>query len=196
MNRYRSKTVDAFDHVIYFSHARLTERLAAIKSAPFPGAGDPEKGGIGVKKDYIASFLEAKQTFPEVVTDENIVLYILTNVSLFLPQLRKGHQKNHLLNEYQISAGADPTATVQKAIIYHLLRNPSVLDKLRAELDAANLPFPASYEETRNSSKLPYLEAVIKEGLRIHPTVGLVLERVGTQLFRFSCLLLVPFHWS
>lgn len=89
-------------------------------------------------------------------------------------------KKNHELIDHQISAGADPTATVQKAIIYHLLRNPSVLDKLRAELDTANLSFPASYEEAHNSSKLPYLEAVIKEGLRIHPTVGLCLERVGT----------------
>lgn len=91
-------------------------------------------------------------------------------------------EKNYELIHHQISAGADPTATVQKAIIYHLLRNPSVLDKLRAELDGANLPFPVSYEEAHNSSKLPYLEAVIMEGLRIHPTVGLCLERVGTQL--------------
>jgi cytochrome P450 len=50
---------------------------------------------------------------------------------------------------------------------------------LRAELDAANLLFPVRYEEVHNSRKLPYLEAVIKEGLRIHPTVGLCLERVG-----------------
>ncbi|KAK3689587.1 cytochrome P450 [Podospora appendiculata] len=81
-------------------------------------------------------------------------------------------------SDTQISAGADPTATVQRAIIYHLIRNPPVHDKLRAELDAARLPFPASYHETRNSSKLPYLEAVIKEGLRIHPPVGMCLERV------------------
>ena len=81
-----------------------------------------------------------------------------------------------------MSAGADPTAIVQKAIVYHLIRNPPVLDRLRAELDAASLLFPASYEEVRNSSKLPYLEAVIKEGLRIHPTVGVCLERIGTQL--------------
>lgn len=72
-------------------------------------------------------------------------------------------------------AGADTTAITQKAIVYHVLKNPSVLAKLQAELDAANLPFPASYEVTQH---LPYLQAVIKEGLRIHPPVGQVLERI------------------
>lgn len=47
--------------------------------------------------------------------------------------------------------------------------------KLRAELDAADLSFPASFAETRD---LPYLDAVIKEGLRMHPPVGNILERV------------------
>ena len=47
--------------------------------------------------------------------------------------------------------------------------------KLRAELDAAELPFPASFAETKD---LQYLDAVIKEGLRMHPPVGTILERV------------------
>lgn len=47
--------------------------------------------------------------------------------------------------------------------------------KLRAELDAADLSFPASFAETKD---LPYLDAVIKEGLRMHPPIGNILERV------------------
>lgn len=75
----------------------------------------------------------------------------------------------------QILAGADTTAIVQKGIIYHLLRNPAAQAKLRAELDAAAISFPASFAETRD---LEYLDAVIKEGLRMHPPVGNILERV------------------
>lgn len=136
------------------------ERLSSLKShhpSPTAGVDGLEKGdGFGIKKDFITSFLQAKQLHPDVVTDNNIVMYILTN----------------------ISAGADPTATVQEAIIYHLLRNPAALDRLRAELDAADLAFPPSYKSVNDIARLPYLGAVIKEGLRMHPTVGLCLERV------------------
>jgi hypothetical protein len=81
MNPYRPKTVDAFDHVIHFSFARLMERISSLKSIPSPSIGDLTKEKSIVKKDYIASFLEARQSYPDV-TDENIVMYILTNVSL------------------------------------------------------------------------------------------------------------------
>lgn len=64
---------------------------------------------------------------------------------------------------------------MQKGIIYHLLKNPVAQNKLRAEIDAADLSFPASFAETRD---LPYLDAVIKEGLRMHPPIGNILERV------------------
>lgn len=64
---------------------------------------------------------------------------------------------------------------MQKGIIYHLLRNPTAQAKLRAELDTAGVSFPASFAETRD---LKYLDAVIKEGLRMHPPVGNILERV------------------
>lgn len=82
MNPYRPKTVDAFDHVIYFSLARLMERITGVKTSPFSSAGDAEKSSLTPKNDYIASFLEAQKAYPDVVTNDNIVMYILTNVSI------------------------------------------------------------------------------------------------------------------
>lgn len=64
---------------------------------------------------------------------------------------------------------------MQKGILYYLLRNVDCLSKLQQELDAAQLSFPPSYAETKD---LPYLNAVIKEGMRMHPPVGNILERV------------------
>lgn len=81
MNPYRPKTVDAFDHVIYFSLARLMERISGVKQLPSSSAADPEKSSITPKNDYISSFLEAQKAYPDVVTNDNIVMYILTNVS-------------------------------------------------------------------------------------------------------------------
>lgn len=77
MNSYRPKTVDAFDHVIYFSLARLMER---ISGSPTSNARNPEKSSMIPKNDYIASFSEAQKAYPDVVTNDNIVMYILTNV--------------------------------------------------------------------------------------------------------------------
>jgi cytochrome P450 len=74
-----------------------------------------------------------------------------------------------------VLAGADTTAIVQKAIIYNILTHPLVYEKLRKELDQATLSFPAKYNETKD---LPYLSAVIKEGMRIHPVMSGVLERI------------------
>lgn len=52
------------------------------------------------------------------------------------------------------------------------------MSKLVSEIDTAasagQLSDPPSYKE---ASQLPYLNAVIKESLRIHPSVGLLLER-------------------
>lgn len=75
----------------------------------------------------------------------------------------------------QILGGADTTAIVLKAIFYHLLKNPNAKQKLVAELRSSNLPFPIPYDQ---ASALPYLSACIQEGLRIHPVVGHILERV------------------
>lgn len=74
-----------------------------------------------------------------------------------------------------ILGGADTLAICTKATFYHLLKSPSAKSKLTHELRSANLCFPPPYDAL---SKLPYLDACIKEGLRIHPVIGHILERV------------------
>ncbi|KAF9690597.1 hypothetical protein EKO04_011491 [Ascochyta lentis] len=80
-----------------------------------------------------------------------------------------------LVTDNEILGGADTLAICTKAIFYHLLKSPAAKSKLVHELRSANLPSPAPYHSL---SKLPYLDACIKEGLRIHPVVGHILERV------------------
>ena len=72
-------------------------------------------------------------------------------------------------------AGADTTAITLRAIVYYILKNPPVYKKLQKELDDAKLPCPVTYKATQS---LPYLNAVILEACRVHPGVGLPLERI------------------
>ncbi|KAF3763900.1 hypothetical protein M406DRAFT_51514 [Cryphonectria parasitica EP155] len=86
-----------------------------------------------------------------------------------------------------VFAGSDTTAISLRALFYYLCRNPDSKRKLLAEIDeaetAGRLSDPVTFAE---ALELEYLQAIIKEALRIHPAVGLLLERIvppgGTQL--------------
>jgi cytochrome P450 len=76
-------------------------------------------------------------------------------------------------------AGFDTTSIALRAIIYFLCKNPSSMSILVDEVDSATrggfLGNPVSYREAH--PHLAYLNAVIKEALRMHSPVGLSLER-------------------
>jgi cytochrome P450 len=75
-----------------------------------------------------------------------------------------------------VIAGSDSVGSLMRTIMFCLLSYPNTLDRLYNELLSANLsrPFPA-YKEVRN---LPYLEACVQEGSRIHPPFALPFERI------------------
>ena len=74
-------------------------------------------------------------------------------------------------------AGSETTATFLSAVTFHLLRDRSTLDKLTSEIRTA---FVSSSDITGDSTAhLPYLHAVIEEGLRIFPPVAFGLPRVS-----------------
>lgn len=76
-------------------------------------------------------------------------------------------------------AGSDTTSISLSAVIYNLYKNPVTLAKLRTELSeysqAGKLSDPITFKEAQS---LPYLQAVIKEALRIHPATGFTMPRV------------------
>ncbi|KUJ10351.1 cytochrome P450 oxidoreductase [Mollisia scopiformis] len=78
-----------------------------------------------------------------------------------------------------IGAGSDTTSVSLAGIFYHLIKVPQAMSKLTEEIDQAYLTgkfsSPPTFAETQ---ELPYLQACIKEGLRMHPATGLPLARV------------------
>lgn len=77
-----------------------------------------------------------------------------------------------------IFAGSDTTSIILTATLSEILKRPDVLAKLRAELDEADmqgyLSDPPTFQETQ---RLCYLQAVLKEALRLHPATGIPLWR-------------------
>lgn len=72
-----------------------------------------------------------------------------------------------------ITAGSDTTATALRSILYQILKNRDVYNKLCTEV-RGELSLPVPFAQ---ANALPYLAAVIKEGMRMHPSVGMMLAR-------------------
>lgn len=106
------------------------------------------------KPDFLDKFIEAKNADPENVTDEQIVSWLMVNMI----------------------AGADTTAITIRSSLYFSLKNPSVWDRLTEEVLAAGFHgrTPPSYKEVK---ALPYVDAVIREALRMLPGVSMTMER-------------------
>ncbi|KAK0720210.1 cytochrome P450 [Lasiosphaeris hirsuta] len=76
----------------------------------------------------------------------------------------------------QLIAGSDTTSNSSCALLFHAVRTPGVVEKLRAELDAA-IPDTVDVPTFDMVKELPYLQAVINEALRHHSTSGIGLPR-------------------
>ncbi|KAI1858918.1 hypothetical protein JX265_005747 [Neoarthrinium moseri] len=78
-----------------------------------------------------------------------------------------------------ILAGSDTTGIALRALLHLLLTNPRCYKKLRDEIDEKDkegaLSSPIQMNE---ASDLPFLQACLKESMRMHPSVGMSLERL------------------
>ncbi|KAF3003237.1 hypothetical protein E8E13_010009 [Curvularia kusanoi] len=113
-------------------------------------------------RDFLDKMSDAHEKDPDKVTKYHIFMMGLSN----------------------IIAGSDTTAVSLSSVVYHLMTSPECLLKLRQEInDHGCRQRRLSYKEL---VEMPYLQAVIKEALRLHPATGLPLWRVvpegGMQL--------------
>ncbi|KAF2187730.1 cytochrome P450 [Zopfia rhizophila CBS 207.26] len=77
----------------------------------------------------------------------------------------------------QLIAGSDTTSNTSCALLFHCLQHPEVITKLQKELDQAipDIDMVPTFAAVKD---LPYLDAVIKEAMRIHSTSSLGLPRI------------------
>ena len=94
--------------------------------------------------------------------------------SSFMEQLKEEYSGNSVAVRDQLVnillAGRDTTACCLSWTVWLLIRNPSVLNRLRSDIEAA---IGKSHPTRADIRKLPYLDCVIKESLRLYPPVPL-----------------------
>ncbi|KAF7930612.1 uncharacterized protein EAE98_005012 [Botrytis deweyae] len=76
-----------------------------------------------------------------------------------------------------VTAGSGTTAYVLRGTSYHISANPAITQRLHEELKSA-IPDPSKSLSLSELEKLPYLTAVIQEGLRLADPVT---HRIGRQ---------------
>ena len=97
--------------------------------------------------------------------------------------IKRGLSQEQLESETltQITAGSDSTASAIRMTLYYITTNPAVQARLLAEVDdaiaAGSISRPVVKDQ--EARQLPYLQACIKEGLRMYPPVtGLLAKEV------------------
>ncbi|GAD92452.1 pisatin demethylase [Paecilomyces variotii No. 5] len=147
---------------VIFAMKRIQERRAI------------DKGEL--KKEWTVNNRDMLSRFMEVETKESVPPYALM-----------------VWTGSNITAGSDSTAIFLRAFFYHLLHNANKMEKLLQELDnaaaAGKLADLAGYREVH---ELPYFNACFHETSRMHPALGLPMERIVPPEGTVLCKRFIP----
>ncbi|KAJ5625096.1 benzoate 4-monooxygenase cytochrome P450 [Penicillium lagena] len=92
------------------------------------------------------------------------VFHELLNSKLPPDELRRDRLRDEAFS--LVTAGSGTTAYVLRGTAYHIAANPTVRQRLHDELVAA-IPDPQHFPSLTTLEQLPYLTAVVQEGLRL-----------------------------
>jgi cytochrome P450 len=131
--------------------------LARVSLAQLLKRKDVTTEKIPDRMDLLQKFLDGQAKYPDIVSDDQILGIIMST----------------------IGAGADTTAGTLAYTLYLLGKNPTAAAALQTELDNAvrdgSMSKPPKWSQV---NRLPYLEAVLKESMRIFPIASWGLDRV------------------
>ncbi|XP_057972803.1 cytochrome P450 89A2-like [Malania oleifera] len=118
----------------------------------------------------------------EEVEKERVMSYVNTLIGLELPEEKRELNEGEMVSlcsEF-LNAGTDTTATTLQWIMANLVKYPHVQDKLFAEINGV---LRGEFKELKEDDldKLPYLKAVVLEGLRRHPPTHFVVPHAAAE---------------
>lgn len=144
-------------YIIKFTGERINEHRTNAKAVGIDHVDKDLQADGSETESFLSKFMSKHTRDPEAFTREHTVTGCVSNMV----------------------AGSDTTAISLSAVLHHLLSNPDCLKKLQAEVDLFSAEGKLSKNPTfKESQQMPYLQAVMKEALRMHPATGLPLERV------------------
>jgi cytochrome P450 len=130
---------------------RLAEEVDEILFAEFARR---RAAGRGRREDVLALLIEARDDAGRPMTDAELRDEMIT----------------------LLVAGHETTATTLAWLFHQVLRRSDVLESLRAEISRVVGPGPV---QPQHVAELEYLDAVIKETLRLNPILPVVGRRLG-----------------
>ncbi|KAJ4720964.1 putative Cytochrome P450 [Melia azedarach] len=118
---------------------------------------------------------------------EYVLSYVDTLLGLHLPEEKRKLTEQEIINlcsEF-LNAGTDTTSTALQWIMANLVKYPDIQEKLLIEIKGV---VEDGEEEVKEEElqKMPYLKAVILEGLRRHPPAHFVLPHAVTEDFKLE----------
>ena len=143
-----------------FTQMNKETREAQRRTWDLEGKGVEEKPD-GTPEDFLDKLLDMKDDPQKGVTDYHCFIMGLSN----------------------IIAGSDTTAVSLSSVLYYLIKTPRAMQKLREEISWRTEQglCEADRVSFQDSQEMKYLQACIKEGLRLHAAVGLPLWRVVNE---------------
>ncbi|GAW15137.1 hypothetical protein ANO14919_045460 [Xylariales sp. No.14919] len=140
------------EYVVRLSKARIAEEQERRRA---DNAGS--RNGEGAEP-FVSKFLAKHELDPEKFSMHHVLAGCTANMA----------------------AGSDTTGISLSAILYYLLLHPECMRELRREIEEFRARGLLSSESFgfKETQQMPYLQAVIKEALRMHPATGLPMERV------------------
>ncbi|KIW10224.1 hypothetical protein PV08_11185 [Exophiala spinifera] len=136
----------------YLSGGMKADPLTNLAKQRFQARVD-QGGAASTHHDLLDRYFQAQQKSPELFDNRRIVALIVTI----------------------INAGSETTGSSLAVAYYYILKHPHVYARIKQEIDEAGLSFPPQF---RDVVKLKYVEACIKESMRVRATSQGPMERV------------------
>ncbi|OMO95973.1 Cytochrome P450 [Corchorus capsularis] len=140
------------------------------------------------QEDVLIPFIRARKKAKEEnlgkkESDDYVLAYVDTLFNLELPEEKRKLDEGEIVTlaaEF-LNAGTDTTSTALQWVMANLVKYPNVQEKLLIEIKGVMEKTGEEEIKEEDLQKMPYLKAVILEGLRRHPPGHFLLPHRTTE---------------